>query len=184
MNYSHFIIKFFLFHRTSSRPQPLNMMKGGYPVPADIKEQYDNIYRYCYYKVGNAALAEDLTQDTFLKYFAHNAYLERGKQMAYLYTIARNVCVDAFRRKKPEPLTEELPDTRAMEQLELKITVRQALDTLPEQERELMFLRYVNGLSVGEAAAVLGLSRFAVYRRTSAALAALKTLLHEEDFYE
>ena len=55
----------------------------------DMQEQYDKIYRYCYYKVNNSALAEDLTQETFLKYFEQTAYIERGKMLAYLYTIAR-----------------------------------------------------------------------------------------------
>lgn len=151
-------------------------------MPADIQEHYDKIYRYCYFKVGNSALAEDLTQETFLKYFMQNSYIERGKKLAYLYTIARNLCMDAFRKKQPEALTENMPDTDSFEQLELSIVIRQALNTLPEQERELLLLRYIDGLSVGEIAAITGISRFAVYRRTSSALATLKLLLKEEDF--
>ncbi len=151
-------------------------------MPVDIQEQYDKIYRYCYYKVGNSPLAEDLTQETFLKYFTQSSYIEHGKQLAYLYTIARNLCMDAFRKKHPEELTDELPEADGMQQLELQITMRQALKTLPEQEQELLLLRYVNGLSVGEIAAVMGISRFAVYRRTSSTLALLKASLREEDF--
>lgn len=57
-------------------------------MSADIEEQYDKIYRYCYFKTQNAALAEDLTQECFLKYISQNTYVERGKELAYLYTIA------------------------------------------------------------------------------------------------
>ena len=39
-------------------------------MSADIEEQYDKIYRYCYFKTQNAALAEDLTQECFLKYLS------------------------------------------------------------------------------------------------------------------
>ncbi len=151
-------------------------------MSADIQEHYDKIYRYCYFKVGNSTLAEDLTQEAFLKYLAQNSYIERGKQLAYLYTIAKNLCADIFRKKQPEELTGDMPDTAAMELQELRITIRQALKTLPESEQELLLLRYANGLSVGEIAAVLGISRFAVYRRTSTALSVLKTVLKKEDF--
>lgn len=147
----------------------------------DIEEQYDKIYRYCYYKTGNATLAEDLTQEAFLKYFAQNSYMEYGKKLAYLYTVARNLCIDYFRRKQPEKLTDELQDTDFIERLEMKSTVRQALQTLPEQEQELLLFRYANELSVGEIAAITGLSRFAVYRRIRSALASLKKLLGEEN---
>lgn len=148
----------------------------------DIQEQYDKIYRYCYFKVGNSTLAEDLTQETFLKYFSQNSYIERGKKLAYLYTIARNLCMDAFRINQPEELTEELSHGDSFGNLELRLAIRQALKTLPEQERELLLFRYVNELSVSEIAAVTGISRFSVYRRTSSALASLKVLLNEEDF--
>lgn len=148
----------------------------------NIKEQYDKIYRYCYYKVNDSDLAEDLTQETFLKYFAQNAYIERGKMLAYLYTIARNLCMDAFRRTQPAILTEDIPGVDCFEQIERNLTLRQALKTLPEQEQELLLLRFVNELSVGETASFLGISRFAVYRKTNSAIAALKKLFREEDF--
>ena len=148
----------------------------------DMQEQYDKIYRYCYYKVRNSVLAEDLTQETFLKYFAQNDYIERGKMLAYLYTIARNLCIDAFRKTQPEILMEDIPGTDCFEHIDLNLTLRQALKALPEQERELLLLRYVNELSVGEISSIIGISRFAVYRRTGSAIAALKNLLREEDF--
>ncbi len=151
-------------------------------VSIDIQEQYDKIYRYCYYKIGNATLAEDLTQETFLKYFAQSSYMEYGKKLAYLYTIARNLCIDDFRKKQPEKLADELPDTDFIERLEMRSTIRQVLKTLPEQEQELLLLRYANQLSVGEIAAITGISRFAVYRRINSGLAALKKLLGEENF--
>lgn len=147
-----------------------------------MQEQYDKIYRYCYYKVRNSVLAEDLTQETFLKYFAQNAYIDRGKTLAYLYVIARNLCVDSFRKTQPELLTEDIPQTDCFEQIELNYTLRQALKNLPEQEQELLLLRYVNELSVGEISTIMGISRFAIYRKTGSAIDALKKLLEKEDF--
>lgn len=145
-----------------------------------MEEEYDKIYRYCFYKVNNSTLAEDLTQETFLKYFAQNSYIERGKRLAYLYTIARNLCMDAFRKSQTETLRDEMPYIDCFELLELSLVIRQALKTLTELEQELLLLRYANELSVGEISSIMGISRFAVYRRTSSALTSLKAVLKED----
>lgn len=152
-------------------------------MSTDIRVQYDKVYKYCYFKVSNAELAEDLTQETFLKYFSQENYLERGKQLAYLYTIAKNLCIDTYRKKKYAELSTEIQGEDQIEKLELKIAVRQSLEKLSEQEQELVFLRYINQLSVGEVASITGMSRFAVYRKLNKALSALKEILRKEDFY-
>lgn len=149
-------------------------------MSVDIQEQYDKIYRYCYYKVGNAVLAEDLTQETFLKYFAQNSYIEHGKKLAYLYTIARNLCIDSFRKPQPEAISDDIAEADVLEQLELNISIRQALKTLPKREQEILLLRYANQLSVGEIASFLEISRFSVYRATNCALNSLKAILKED----
>lgn len=66
----------------------------------DINEQYDKIYRFCYLRVSNRETAEDLTQETFLRYLEHPQYHNIDKTLQLLYTIARNLCNDEFRRKK------------------------------------------------------------------------------------
>lgn len=155
-----------------------------------IGEVYDKIYRYCYYKLGNAQLAEDMTQETFLKYFAQNTKIEKSGQMAYLYTIAKNLCIDCYRKPKlfsyescvPEQINEAEAEgfSGALEQ---RTVLRQAMEKLEEGQREVLFLRYVNELSVKEIAAFMGISRFAVHRLEKAALSAMKETLSQEDFY-
>lgn len=110
-------------------------------MQADIQNQYDKIYRYCYYKVKNVSLAEDLTQETFLRYFTQNSYVEHGKKLAYLYTIARNLCMDSFRKEKTETLRTEIPSEDRLEQLELNIVIREALSGLTDKEQEILLLR-------------------------------------------
>lgn len=105
-------------------------------MPADLNEQYDKIYRYCYFKVKDAVLAEDLTQETFLKYFAQNSYKDCGKKMAYLYTIARNLCIDSFRRKQVLPLEVELMEENPMKQVEAALVIQQALAKLKNMLKE------------------------------------------------
>lgn len=76
----------------------------------DLEEQYRKIYRYCYFKLQHQQLAEDITQETFLKFYESNQYVEAGKKVRYLYKIAHNLCVDLYRKEKidTKPLTDEL----------------------------------------------------------------------------
>ena len=149
-----------------------------------MEQQYDKVYRYCYFKVNNATLAEDLTQETFLKYFSQNPHIGVEKQQAYLYTIAGNLCIDHYRKRKSLSLEEDVPHPDQVGPIETKTAVEQAIRTLEPQEQELVFLRYINEVAIGEIAKILGISRFAVYRKTESALKKLKTLLSKEDFYE
>ncbi len=151
----------------------------------ELKEQYDKIYAFCYFKVHNREVAEDITQETFLKYFETTQYLEKGKKLAFLYTIARNCCNDYFRRVRLavdfnnlSELSEEIADN-----LETAISVRTAVSKLTTHEQEIVLLRFTNELGIGEIAEYLGVSRFAVYRKLNAIEKQLKTILRKEDFY-
>lgn len=76
-------------------------------MSADLEEQYNKIYRYCYMRLGHRQTAEDLTQETFLRFFADRRYQDMGRELAYLYTIARNQCIDYYRKQKPLAMPEE-----------------------------------------------------------------------------
>lgn len=143
----------------------------------ELTKTYDKIYRYCFYKVRDSAAAEDITQETFLRYFAQNPKIKRGEDMAYLYTIAKNLCVDCFRKKQAEELPEDCPAEDFSGTSDTKIAVRAALERLSEQHREILLLRYLSDLSVNETAETMGISRFAAYRLERAALAEMKKYL-------
>ena len=68
----------------------------------DVEEQYDNIYRYCYFKLHNRQTAEDITQETFLRFFQRYDHVTGGEALKCLYTIARNLCIDEYRRRSGE----------------------------------------------------------------------------------
>ena len=72
----------------------------------NIEEQYDKIYRYCYFKLHSTELAEDVTQETFLRYLEHYSGVQTASAIKYLYTIARNLCADEYRKPKTEPIDE------------------------------------------------------------------------------
>ncbi len=149
----------------------------------NMEEEYDKIYRYCHFKVYNQQTAEDITQETFLRYFSQTTYLERGKHLAYLYTIAKNLCNDHYAKKPTEPLDEMAAGQNMEDSLVTSITLTQALLSLTEDAREVLMLRYINELSISEISNILKISRFTVYRRINSGLNKLKTILREEDFY-
>lgn len=148
----------------------------------DIEEQYDKIYRYCYFRVHNRETAEDITQEAFLRFLQSNSYRDSGRSLQYLYTIARNLCVDEYRKKQTESLTEEIAAGEIEDRLLTNIALRAALEEFPAPERELLLLRYVNDVPVVVICKLTGLSRFALYRKINKLLKQLQEKLREEDF--
>ena len=146
-------------------------------MSADLEEQYNKIYRYCYMKLGHRQTAEDLTQETFLRFFADRRYRDMGREMAYLYTIARNQCIDYYRKQKPLAMPQELFGAPEEDELLTSFALQEAVKKLSPEDQELIFLKYVNELSAAEIGKILGWSRFAVYRRLKSCLKRLKQLL-------
>ncbi len=143
----------------------------------DIENYYDKIYRYCRFRVNDKSLAEDLTQETFLRFL--NSSPDEPER--YLYTIARNLCIDEYRKNHEDSFDDmDEPSSDGFEDhLIGSITLRRALEKLSDEERDMLILRYVNGESVQEISKLTGLSRFAVYRRCMDAKKRLSDLLGE-----
>ena len=135
----------------------------------DLEIIYDKIYRYVYFRVNDRMMAEDITQEAFLRYLGK--YGDSGSMdIRYMYAIARNLCIDEYRRIKPESLSEEMEEIPGDSGIsEEKMAVREALEKLPYEDRELLLLSYVNEEPAGTICKALGISRFALYRRLKAA---------------
>ncbi len=152
----------------------------------DIEEQYDKIYRYCYFKLYDKQLAQDITQEAFLRFYRQGLSFDNGRELPYLYTIAKNLCIDEF-RKQPAGNIEEAANEAAVDPSEGwldTLVLRAVVSQLPSDEQELLFLRYVNELPITSICEITGLSRFAVYRRLSKSLKWLKEELKKEGFSE
>lgn len=150
----------------------------------ELEDQYEKIYRYCYFKVINKEVAEDLTQETFLKFFSHNNYINHGKALAYMYTIAKNLCIDYFRKGEEVRLEEDMMYAKdEYELFETNMAVRDCIHTLPEDMQEILMLRFANELGMGEIGEIMGMSRFSVHRRMKEAIRQLKEIVKEEDFH-
>lgn len=151
----------------------------------DLKEQYEKLLRYCYMKTNDRLLAEDIVQEAYLRFWQSHHYEDTGKEMAYLYTIARNLCVDEFRKQKLLNI-EDFSDLIAYGKSEpevtiTRLTIEKALESLPEELREIVALRYISEISTADIGKIMGMSRFAVHRRLKTGLAILKKELEGEE---
>lgn len=145
----------------------------------DIEEQYDKIYRYCYFKLHSREAAEDMTQETFLRFLANDTYRDTGKVLQYLYSIARNLCINEYHRPQAEALPDEMEIPFSEDELISAISLKTALEELALEDRELLLLRYANEVPVSVICRIFQLSRFAIYRKISRALKKLQSRLED-----
>ena len=123
------------------------------------------IYAYALSVLKNTQDAEDVLQDCFLHiYHAASTYQSCGKPMAWIITIARNLCVDEFRKTTTEELKEDILQKGFEEEVVDRQNLRLAMETLTKEEQELLLLRYVNEVSFTDLCRLYGKSRFALYR--------------------
>ena len=136
------------------------------------------IYSYLYRMTGNAEDAEDLTQEVFVRMYSHiHTFRAEASLSTWLFRIAGNLCVDAFRRKKKErgvvssldtPIfsddedshaTRDVPDLKAAPEIlfsrkELGGQIEAALAKLPSKLRSAVVLHDIEGLAYEEIAEV------------------------------
>lgn len=122
-----------------------------------IRIYYPEILRYCSWHTSDKQTAEDATQDTFLKAVRYlDNYRHHGKFRAFLYKIAVNTCTDLWRQRKLQPQYEDEEYIEpGFAQVEADINMKKMLDTLPDDQREAVILRYVHGFKIREIADIL-----------------------------
>ena len=159
------------------------------------------VFNFIFRSTGHMARAEDLLQETWLKVIrGADEYEPRARFTTWLYTIARNLCVDSARKERfrevvpleapvrgdgaDEPVAEWFPDgrpapDRAAHNTRLRPLLEQALMSLPKDQREVFVLREYSGVPFKEIAAVVGISENTVKSRMRYALEALRKRLLE-----
>lgn len=156
-----------------------------------VHKYYKEILTYCSYRCPDKNYAEDITQETFIRFFAKlSDYHYRGKTKNYLYTIAGNLCKDYFKRIKEVPM-EDMELSRKIEAEEHqtedvlnKLTVEWALKRLPEELREVVTLYYFQELKLIEIADILHIGLPLVKYRLKQAKIQLAKLLRKEGNHE
>ena len=126
----------------------------------------NNIYGYVRSIVRDDHEAEDVTQHVFAKLITTLVkYDDRGVPFfAWLLRLARNVAIDHLRANRLTPTETVIdPDTSSIADMDRAETVRAALATLPDEQRQVVILRHVVGLTPGEIADRMGRTESSIH---------------------
>lgn len=168
------------------------------------------VYRFCLRMLHSPEAATDATQEVFLRVVKHAPTWERrAKFTTWLYTIAKNYCLDEVRKanfRKTDSLDDPVlgkdggssdsgvtkldrvaadkTDSAAhVDEKRLKHAVAQALQELPAEQREVFCLREYSGLAFQEIAAMTGAGENTVKSRMRYALATMRKSLQSAGFF-
>lgn len=147
------------------------------------------LYKHCFFRVYSSARAEELVQDTFMKTWD---YLRKGGQIdnlrAFLYKTANNLIIDHSRRKHETSLEQELEANPGWEPADqqpppehqtLLRQVRDSLEQLPAEERQLLIWRYIDDLDPKDIALILEITPNNVSVKLNRAMQLLKRYYQE-----
>ena len=159
---------------------------GGAAFGELFRRHRDRMYAVAVRTTSNRELAADAVQEAFISAFRRaDAYRGEAAVTTWLHRIVVNACLDRIRRERVQvrragDLGElDLPDRHAA--LEAQLDVQAALARLPEGQRLALVLVDVHGLSVVEAAEVLGVAEGTVKSRCSRGREALASILRPRD---
>jgi len=127
----------------------------------------DNVYGYVLSIVREPQEAEDATQQVFLKLIsAIDSYEPRAVPFtAWILRVARNVAIDQLRRRRDLPCEEVLEPTRQSDasNREYQWSLGAALEALPKEQRDVVMLRHLVGLTPGEIATRMGRTESSIH---------------------
>ncbi|MBQ4621926.1 MAG: sigma-70 family RNA polymerase sigma factor [Bacteroidaceae bacterium] len=159
----------------------------------------DKLYSYIYFVVRNEEQTEDLFQETFVKAIVtiqQGRYSADGKFGAWLTRIAHNLVIDFFRQERNENvvsndeveidlfnnanLSDDTIETQMVNE-QVLCDVRRLMDYLPENQREVVYMRFYQDLSFKEIAEITGVSINTSLGRMRYALLNLRRMAEEKD---
>jgi len=151
----------------------------------------ERIYRFVFFRVDDQQTAEDLTSQVFLKAWSNLDRFEftRTPYIAWLYTIAHNTVIDHYRTRKVTTALEDVQlsqpdDAEAVEnQIDLTVemqTIKAAMQSLTEDQQQVLHLRFIEGMSNTEIAQQLGKREGAIRALQMRGLQALAKQLAEK----
>ena len=165
------------------------------------------LYNFAFRQLGSGSAAEEVVQDTFVRVVQRAAdFKHEARLSTWLYTIARNLCIDHARkgalRRHPSldearrsddggdgpTLGEQTADDRgnverAAVAIEIRERVMSAVNLLPDDQREVFLLREVSNLPFKEIAEVVGVPENTVKSRMRYALERLQAALSDYEEY-
>jgi RNA polymerase sigma-70 factor (ECF subfamily) len=149
------------------------------------------IYRYLCRTIGDAACAEDLTGDVFLRLLQalDTSRAPRDKLQGWLYRVAHNLAMDWFRNRgkgatvtlQEELVAEASSPSRLVERWEMEERLRTAVRQLTQDQQQVVLLRFGEGLTAARVGQLLGKSEGAVKILQHRAVKRLRKLLEHEE---
>ena len=158
----------------------IKQIRAGDEEAADtlVKRYYTDILRYCKRNIVDQNLAEDATQETFYRVFRSlMRYQDKERFRAWLYMIARNICIDENRKQKntiPLELEDIGEESSEIHQIENSDEIEQLLSVLPEEQREAILLYFEDELTYREIGKILGIPARTVQSRVKNGIKAIK----------
>ncbi len=150
-----------------------------------------SIYGFAYSILKNADDSQDVLQDAFITiYSSAHLYKPQGKPLAWCLTITRNLALMKIRegsRSTPVDVSENVsmfPTKEFSKDSENKIILQNALAQLPDDSRQIVVLHAMSGMKHREIAEFLGLGLSTVLSKYHRAMAKLKKILREDNYYE
>jgi len=143
---------------------------------------YSPIRNYVYFKTGDAEVAEDIAQDTFLKIWEKKEDIREETVKPLLYTIAGNLCKNRYEHqqvvfdfvKKYQQGENSATPEFELELKEFNNKLERAIGALKEKDRVVFLMNRIDGMTYNEIARSLGLSVKAIEKRMKNALDELK----------
>ena len=137
-----------------------------------------DVYGACFRVLGHPHDAEDATQETFLALFRDREKLDAAESpRAWVLTVARNTAVSLFRsRRRAPPVVEGLAEAAPIEEPVDRDRLHDALAGLPEDDRQLLQMRFLENKNAGEMAAATGRTRGSLATALCRALQRLRGL--------
>ncbi len=153
---------------------------------------WQDIYKFVFFKTKDTHLAEEITQDTYCRAVSSMArYTIRDTRFkSYLMTIANNLIIDGYRKKKitvmgHEEVLKYIPDLKKGPEAfymleEKKQEIRHCLQQLSDEQQQIISYRLLEGYSVRETSQMMGKSESAVRTAQHRAVVQLKELMRKE----
>ena len=164
-----------------------------------LNRHKDNVYSYIYFIVRNTELAEDIFQETFVKAILTiklGRYTENGKFRAWISRIAHNLIIDNYRQEKNEQMisndefevdlfnNQKFSDGTIEDELvkdQIMADVKKLIEYLPDNQKEVLILRYYQDLSFKEIADITGVSINTALGRMRYAILNMRRMAEEKN---
>jgi len=149
-----------------------------------FKEYFDTLYKFLYFKCGNGAQAEDLTQEAFSRLWKNCSQVAFDTAKGYVFKTANNLLLNIYEHQKVKLKFIQKPHKDRsledgqylLEEEELRTQIENAISALPEKQRVAFLLSRIEKKTYKEIASILGISKQAVEKRIYNALDTLRKI--------